>query len=666
MDRAMMNRNRLNTSILRYPAIILFLSLLPVISMASLIDDILLVIHEREITRTEFQRLWEKNNLYTEPLSLDEYMELFINFHLKVAHAREEGIHLEEDFRHELEGYRRRLAAPYLGDTATEEALVREAYERLQYDVNASHILIRLNPGYSPEDTLKALEKAMQIRERVVEGESFEEVARATSDDPSAKTNYGNLGYFTAFHMVYPFENAVYQSEPGELNMPVKTRFGYHIIRVNDRRKSRGELKTAHVMLGFNRYDESEAKEKVMQVYEDLLGGKSFELTAREHSTDMNSSAEGGVLPWFGAGRIVPEFEHAAFSLEKPGEISEPVRTAYGWHIIKLLDRRDIPPFDEIRRELLERIRDSGDERSQLIRSALVERLKNEWQFSENPGALEVFYSMADETIFTGSWRIPEGRPLNQVLFSITGKRVTQKDFADFIYRNAPRRNPWPIDEYIYSLYHEFVSQWLIEHEDRNLENKYPEFRYLMHEYRDGMLLFEVTDRRVWSKAATDSAGLADFHAGNRNAYMWGTRLPATIFSTEDARAARRGIRRAGRSLRSDRRDNDWVTEPINRRSEDPVITYQKGTFSRGDNPLTDRIEWTEGVSEVFNDGGKLQFILIHGVLDPEPMTLEEARGNVLSDYQDYLEEEWVKELRSRYNVEIKRDVLSDIKQELH
>lgn len=643
-------------------SIVLCLSLLPVSSVSRNNEDILMVIHDREISRNEFLHLWKKNNLYTKPESIDDYLELFVNFHLKVAHAREEGIHQQASFMEELAGYRKRLAQPWMGEPDMEEYLVKEAYGRLLYDINASHILVRLAPGYSPDDTLKAWEKAMQIRERIIEGETFEEVARATSDDPSAKVNSGNLGYFTALHMVYPFENAVYEAEPGELSIPVRTRFGYHIIRVNDRRKSRGELKTAHIMIGFNKYQEQEAGEKVLQVYRDLLAGNSFEELAKEYSTDNNTAALGGVLPWFGSGRIVPEFEKAAFELGKPGEISEPVRTAYGWHIIKLIDRREIPPFDEIKNELSDRIRNSGDERSQLIRAALVDRLKNEWNFTEYSGALELFYRIIDESIFTGRWTIPGNLPLNQVLFSVTGQNVRQRDFARFISENAPRRNPWPVDEYIYSLYNEFVDHWLIEHENRNLENKYPEFRYLMKEYEDGMLLFEITDREVWSKATSDIEGLEEFYSDNRNNYMWGTRISASIFTTENHRAAQRGARRAQRSTRSDRRNDDWIIDPLNRRNEEPVIRVERAVFSGGDNEITDSIEWEEGASEIIYDGKQYQFVLIHKILDPEPMTLDESRGKVISDYQDHLEKRWVGELRNRYNVIINKYVLSDIR----
>jgi peptidyl-prolyl cis-trans isomerase SurA len=638
---------------------ILLLSFLPISSVANQ-DELLMEIHGRKITKTEFLRLWKKNYLYTETQPLDEYIDLFIDFHLKVAHAREKGLHEETDFRNELSGYRRQLSLPYLSDPETEDMFAREAYERLLYNVNASHILVRLGTSRSPEDTLAAWEKAMMIRERIVAGESFEAVARATSDDPSAKNNSGNLGYFTAMHTPYPFETAVYNAEPGDISMPFRTRSGYHIIRLNDKQRSTGEVRAAHLMLGFNKYDNQEAETRINEIYRDIIDGYDFELMTKQYSTDINSAGAGGELPWFGPGRIVPEFEKAAFALVNPGDISEPVRTNYGWHIIKLLERREIPPYDDIKKELIGKIREAPGSRQRVITNALVERLKREWEFVGNPQAIEVFAEIADYGIFNGNWVIPSDRRLDMELFRVSDKKVTLRDFAGFITENVSRRNPSPLDEFIISLYDEFASQWLIDHENRNLENKYPEFRFLMQEYEDGMLLFEITEREVWSRTLDDSAGLAAFYEKNMNNYMHEKRVSASIFTAADGRTAQRAANRASRSGWLGR-DNDWVIGRFNRGGEESV-TVESGMFSRGDNDLTDKIVWKEGcVTDVTASEGVYRFVLIDKVLEPVPKTLEEARGVVLSDYQDYIEAGWIKELRGKYEVIIYNDVLAII-----
>jgi peptidyl-prolyl cis-trans isomerase SurA len=645
--------------ILPIPILLLSFLLFPFYAFANQ-DEVLMTINGREITKTEFLRLWKKNYLYTETQPLEEYIDLFIDFHLKVTHAREKGLHEETTFGDELAGYRGQLALPYLGDPETEEMLAREAYERLLYNVNASHILVRLPADYSPQDTLAAWEKAVMIRERIIAGESFATVARATSDDPSAKNNSGNLGYFTALHTAYPFETAVYTAEPGELSMPVRTRFGYHIIRVIDRQRSSGEVRTAHLMIGFNKYSQDEAETRIKELYRDLLDGYDFEEMTKQYSTDINSSGSGGELPWFGPGRIVPEFEKAAFALANPGDLSEPVRTNYGWHIIKLLERREIPPYDEIKKELIGKIRETPGSRQQLLTGALVDRLKKEWGFVENTGAVEILPEIADDGIFRGNWIIPSDRRLAMELFSVSDTKVTIRDFAEFISKNVPPRKPWPLDEFIFTLYDEFAGQWLIDHENRNLEKKYPEFRMLIQEYEDGMLLFEITQREIWSKTMTDSAGLEAFYEKTMNNYMHETRVSASIFTATDERTAQRVARRASRRVWLGR-SNNWVIGRFNRGGNESV-SVESDIFSRGENDLTDRIEWKEGcVSDIVPADGKYRFVLIDKVLQPEPKTLEEARGAVLSDYQDYIESEWVKELRDKYVITIYDDVLMTI-----
>jgi peptidyl-prolyl cis-trans isomerase SurA len=638
--------------------------LLPATSFSLNNDDVLLVVDNREITISEFLRLWKKNSLEGEPQPVKEFMDLFVDFHLKVTHARHENIHEEAAFRNELARYRKKLARPYLSDQEMEEKLAMEAYERLLFDINASHILVRLPPGYSPEDTLSAWEKAMQIRERIIHGnENFEIVARATSDDPSVKNNSGNLGYFTALQMPYAFENVVYSAVPGEISMPVRTTFGYHLIRVEDKRKSRGEIRVAHIMIGFNQYEETDAEKKIKEIYQDLLHGYDFELMARDFSTDVNTAGDEGKLPWFGSGYIVPDFENAAFAINNQGEFSQPVKTDFGWHIIKLLDRRDIPPYDEIKNDLKEKIRESTDMRSKLIREALAEKLKEELEFSENRGSLNEIRRITDNTIFSGKWSVPPGAELNNTLFSINDQKITQKAFVDYIAKHAPGRNPWPLGEYIDILYSDFVNSWLIDYEDSRLEDKYPEFRLLMQEFKDGLLLFEITDRVVWTGAQADSTGLVEFYENTKQDYLQEPAVAASIFTAEDRQTARRGVRRACRRNWFGReRDNNWIIDRINRGSNEDIITVEKGNFQPGDREVTDSVDWNEGISDIILIDNKFQFVIIENINEPKPSPLEEVRADVLADFQEYTEQKWITELRNKYNVIINSDVLSGIK----
>jgi peptidyl-prolyl cis-trans isomerase SurA len=495
----------------------------------------------------------------------------------------------------------------------------------------------------------------MEIRDSLATGEPFEVVARAVSDDPSAKINHGNLGYFTALQTPYEFENAVYHSEPGEISLPVRTHFGYHIIRVNEKIDSRGKLKVAHIMTGFNQYDEPGAKELAARLHGEITAGYSFEDLAEKYSSDFHTSSNGGRMEWFGTGRMHQAFEEMAFALSEPGEISEPVLTPWGWHIIKLIDRRDIPPYEEVRDELLERVSLSGSSRSAKIRNALTERLKSEWGFSENPGALEIFYRHSGDGLYS-----PATHSLEEALFSIGGSDITRREFAEFISKNIPFPDTGSVVQNITELYNGFVNMMLIRLEEKNLEKKIPEFRHRMNEYRNSMLLHEISDREVWSRARSDSVGLAGFFLDNKGNYIWDTRVLATIFTAPEMATARRIAWRARRSNLFGSRDSEWVIAPLTGDGRSGPVTFSTGLFCRGYNEVVDLVPWETGVSEIIYFNSSYNVVMIHEIHDPEYKSLDEAYEEIVADYRDHLESRWLEKLRETYNIKVNRDVLSD------
>jgi peptidyl-prolyl cis-trans isomerase SurA len=281
-----------------------------------------------------------------------------------------------------------------------------------------------------------------------------------------------------------------------------------------------------------------------------------------------------------------------------------------------------------------------------------------EWEFSEDPRAFEIFYHMVDEGIFEGNWSVPENLPLDRVIFSVTGKKVTQRDFAEFISENSYRRKPWPMNEYLNSLYRDFVDNWLTGLEEDNLENKYPEFRLMINQYRDGMLLYEISRREIWSHLK-DSAGVAEFYERRIEDYMWDSRISATVFTTSDSRLAERTARRARRSTLFNNRNDNWVVDRLNRSSREDKVTFERGLFTAGDKEIFGRIPWEKGASDVLRVNGAYKVVLIHEILDPEPKSREETGEQVITDYQDYLEDKWVTMLREKYHVRVNKDVLS-------
>jgi len=628
-------------------------------------EEIVMTIGDREITAGEFERIYNKNNTgegILDKKTVDEYLELFVNFKLKVIEAENLGLDTMPSFIIELSGYRNQLAKPYLTDNETTEKLIREAYERMETEVSASHILVRLPSNPTPEDTLQAYHKAMRIIDRLKLGESFETIARGASDDPSAKTNGGNLGYFTAFRMIYPFESVVYNTDVGEITMPVRTSFGYHIIKINDKRPSRGEVKVAHIMVATPRGSNDElminARGKIDMIYEKLKQGDPFDSLALTYSDDQGSARNGGELPWFGTGRMVPEFEEAAFNLQQPGELSKPVQTSYGWHILKLIEKKPLGSFEELKPEIKQWI--TRDSRSLIGRNAFMDRLKKEYGFTLSGKALAEFYDALDPAFLADFANPGKAVNLNNPLFSFAGVTYNQSDFMDYVRKYPGKVRTSDVREYIDEMFTQYCNQELMNYEEAHLEEKYPEFKYVMQEYHDGILLFELTDKMVWSKAIIDSVGLLEFYKNNKSNYLWEDRVNASIYTCKNRSRLKELSKMLEKRSRKGYSDEDFLAK-FN--GEDKYyLQIENGLFSKGDHEIIDSIKWKKGMTDIIQKNGQPVIVIVHEIIRNQPKTLDEAKGIITSDYQNYLEQEWIKQLRAKYPVTINREIVNAIK----
>jgi len=633
----------------------------------AVVDPVLMTVGGDPVTKGEFESIYRKNNLKDTPSdrkALEDYLELFINFKLKVKAAKDLGKDTIKGFQSELRGYRRQLAQPYLNDKEVTEKLIDEAYQRMKKDVRASHILIKLPENPLPKDTLAAWQKAMDVRNRLIKGEDFGKLASSLSDDPSAKQNSGDLGYFSSLMMVYPFENAAYNTPIGQISMPVRTKFGYHILKVTDMRDARGQVHVAHVMVQVRENASDSVAEKVRkkaeEIYQKAIAGEDFSKLASTYSDDRTSGRNGGELPWFGTGKMVQEFENAAFELKEPGDISKPIRSPYGFHVIKLLGKKGIQSFDEVKAELKQKI--AKDSRSQVSRNAVISRVKAEAGFVENPKALDEIIAKIDTSYLKGKWKTDKIANPGAVLFTIGSESTNQYAFAKYLEDN---QSAHPKDAVIEALvrkaYEAFRDDQLIAFEDARLETKYPEFKMLMQEYHDGILLFDITDQLVWSKALKDTVGLTAFHEQNKSKYMWGDRVEAVVYKCKDEKIAKATRKMVEKRLKKGYSTED-IQKKINEKSE-LNLQIEEGTYSKGDNETVDRVNWVAGLSvnEVSPDGA-VSFVEIRKVLPPTPKTLQEAKGQITADYQSYLEQEWIKELRAKYKVEVNREVFNTIR----
>ena len=616
------------------------------------------------VSADDFAHIFKKNNrdsLIT-PSSLDEYMELFIDFKLKVQAAEDLGMDTAASFVSELAGYRKQLARPYLVDNDLLDAMVREAYDRTLEEVRASHLLIRVSPEATPTDTLSAWNKALALKERIASGEDFAAIAssRGGSDDPSVKDNGGDLGWFSAFMMVHTFEEACYGASVGDLVGPVRTRFGYHIIQVTGRRDARGEMRVAHIMIRPDdaKGGDAEAKAKIDALAAELAAGADFTELARQHSADQSSRTKGGELPMFGTGRMVEPFEEASFALAADGDLSEPVRTQYGWHIIKRLEYKAPPTFEESKRELEKKLQ--RDSRSERVRESFIDKRKAEYGFAidEKRFAQVVEATVVDSVLQPIA--VKKGLAKKPIL-TIGKEKTPVSAFLDFVESKRARIDV--TDRTAESILREaldaFGDDATIAYEDVRLEDKHNDFRLLMEEYHDGILLFELTDRKVWSRAVRDSAGLADFWAQHETEYEWKTRIDGRIFRCADNATAEEIMTVASS-------DGDVETMRREMVSENPLsITIEESRVEVGLNPVLDdahALLGGTGLTEPIEVDGQVRFVQIREVTPPTQKTLEEARGRVIADFQDHLETSWIQELRSKYGFEVNREVLHGIR----
>jgi peptidyl-prolyl cis-trans isomerase SurA len=646
---------------------------LPLLAMAMLAlgqdteKNILLTIGDRQVTQAEFERIYTKNNPNPayDSLSLSEYMDLFVNYKLKVIEAEALGLDTLKSFQSELKGYRAQLEKPYFADNATDEALFQEAYERMQWDIRASHILILCNDDALPEDTLKAYKKIEAIRKKAMKGESFEKLARENSEDRSASKNEGDLGYFTAFSMVYPFESGAYKTDVGKISEIVRSRFGYHIIKVVDKRLSRGQVQVAHLMIGIpkgmNAQTEKELEAKINAISDSLANGADWNKMVTRYSDDKGTSTKGGELPPFTAGRMIPEFEKAAFELSKPGQISKPIRTAYGFHIIKLINKKPIGTYDELKATIKEKV--SKDVRSNLGKQNVLARLKKEYKFTEFPATLKPFYTIIDSTILTGQWDKDKAKGLNAVMFTIADTvKYTQQDFAQSISKDGLRRQKKPLPILVEEDYKSFVESSIMKFESQQLTIKYPDFKNLLQEYHDGILLFNLTDQMVWTKATKDTVGLQAFYSENKNNYLWGDRVEVATYSLNKASLKPKLEKMILKTFKK-KLDPEKELKTFIDKAKDTALAIKVNIkkYSKGDDKEIDDLAWVAGTLKSLDNEGKITIYYVIKPVGPEPKLLDEAKGIITADYQNYLEKKWIETLKTKYKVELNKDVFKSM-----
>ncbi len=690
-------------------------------------DPVLMTVDGKPVPRSEFEAIYKKNNkdAAVTKAALDEYLDLFVNYKLKVRAAEELGMDTIGKFKTELDGYRKQLARPYLIDRELNDDLMKEAFDRSNIEVRASHILVQLGADPTPADTLAAYKKIMALRDRVSAGEDWASVAsgKGGSDDPSAAKNGGDLGWFSALQMVYPFETVAYNTPKGQISKPVRTRFGYHIIKVVDRRPARGQVKVAHIMVRSTSEDSPEkqaaAEKKIHEVEGRIKSNElSFGDAALKYSDDESTNTKGGELPMFGTGKMIDEFEDQAFALKSDNDLSAPFKTRYGWHIIKRLEYKAPPTYDEAKSDLKSKI--ARDSRAEITRRKFLADLKTSYHFKSDDKAVKALYALVDSTIFLKgtvvtdtmarkdavegpimhngmkyrreingtlqagkllnvrsrkydelktspedtvvvrdvqdgwSYDRAKAKGLTKPVCSIDGRNWSQQQFLDYLESKQKHETKMPVPQYMQDRFASYVDEELLAYEDGKLESKYPEFRMLMKEYRDGILLFELTDQKVWSKAVKDSTGLQGYYDQHKNDFLYPVRYDVDIYTCANADVAKQvhALYKKGKRAKE-------IADVLNKTNTSALI-IESGRFSDEEKPMIKGVTQPGLTADQMVDG-KIVFADMKKVVAPEPKPLNESRGLVTAAYQDQLEKDWIKELRAKYPVKVEQDVLYSI-----
>lgn len=585
---------------------------------------------------------------------ISDYLNLFVNFKLKVTEAKHRGMDTTVAFMKEFKSYRDELRKPYAAEPDELDRLAKEAYDHLTSELKVSHILIMLRPDAIPADTLAAFNKIVDIRNRALNGEDFGKLADEFSEDPGARATHGDLGYFTGFQFVYPFEKVAYATKVGEISRPVRTRFGYHLIKVLDRIPARGEVEVSHIYQNSRSGNEKNARNKIFEAYEQLKGGRNWDEVCKEFSDDGATKNTGGRLRPFGVRGMsadVPEFERIAFSLQQPGDISDPFQSALGWHIIRLEKKIPIPAYKDMEMSLKRKV--ARDERLQISKTAALNKHKKEFAFTETGITSEVM-QLADSNLVKGKWKFLGDSTLpGKNIFTIMGRPTTAGVFFRFIKANQNPSSLTPV-AYMQQLYDSFIEEKIAEQQDNLLAQQHPEFARLLNEYSEGILLFSIMEKEIWNKASEDSAGQRKFYEQNQNRYKAGERVDARIFATADKiffEEVKAKIARGDTLSVSDMKKFKSVQN----------FRY----FEKGENKIIDGMPWSIGLHET-NADGMYYLVEIRNLIVAGSKSYEEARARVISDYQDNLEKIWIDQLKIKYPLKIstkgKKQAIAELK----
>ena len=616
-------------------------------------DDVLLTIAGAPVSANEFVRVYNKNLNLVQDDSQKEvgsYLELFINYKLKLTEAKALRYDKDPTYLREFNSYKNQLTQSYLTDKNVTDDLVREAYDRTENEVKAQHILVLLDEVET--DTVAAYSKIQAYRERFI-NEDFDSLKKELHNGKSIFVE--DLGYFSAFKMVYNFESAAYATQVGEVSQPFRTRFGFHVVKVLEKRKSRGQVSVAHIMIANTQKDSTlVAKERIEELHRLVLQGDDFAELAKQFSDDKSSSMRGGELSPFKSGQINSEiFETTAFELSKSNPLSKPIQTQFGWHILKFINKKPVKPFEELKSDLENQV--GKDSRSQLVKAKMLERLLTEYQI-ENPNLkVTEFESKLTYNSSLNTWELDKNFDENQSFLEIKNQTLTYQDFLDFLNKNQKLvKKEWSTTAVVKKQYASFLEQSVFQYKKDNLESENEEFAHILNEYREGLLLFDLMQDKIWEGAKNDSLGLQEFYNANKQNYVWPDRIEGSVARSTNAKYIKKV-----RKYWAKNKSNQEIDEALNKGQQN--VIFSNGELELGHSTLPRNLEFKTGLSKIIEENSNFYVVNVTSLKPATPKTFEEAKGQSIADYQIALESEWIQELRAKFEVDINESVFTKV-----
>lgn len=651
---------------------ILAVLVLFIFSVSGQKTETLMTVGNKEISADEFIHIYKKNNSGNlNEQSVDEYLELFKNFKLKVVEAENLKMDTSSAFINELAGYRDQLAKPYLIENLKYDQLINEAYKRNQSELKLDLIFIKLSKNASPEDTLTAYNKAIKIRDRILSGEDFEKVVTETSDDRQAAKNKGHLSYLPVLRIPYSIQSYAFSAGKDKFSMPLRTEYGYYLVRLVDTRAAQGFVKAAHIMISSPDQISDEEKEikknKIDSIYNRLQAGDKFEDLVT-FSDDKGTAKKGGELPEFSTGRMVPEFEEIAFGLKNPGDYSKPVKTTFGWHIIKLIEKRPAESMED-QKEKIRKTIEKDPERKKIVKEFVTNELKKEYGFTGVNGP-DAFYSIVDSTIFKSKWVFLSDKSSDKTLFTVKGKKYTENSFGKFIETKQKRIKKGEISSIVNEMYNNFIYESLTDVEKAGLEDKHIEFKYLMQEYHDGMLLFDLMKKEIWDKASEDTIGLKKYYDDNIQIYNDQIELDISVFKYADENYYNKAVKLLNKSRK--KYTDSVLVKKVAADDPESFKKVEAGFYSKGKSIFADKVfkimkeNKLEDNRKIVNLSDENFLIYINGKRKSKVKPFEEIKGVIIADYQMFLEEKWMEDLKKKYDITENENVLKKVKKSVN